>query len=75
MNCKHLVFLLLIIPVALFADILYPDSLYVIHEDTGYKILLGTSPEFIEKEFGQPNDINGVYMTLCAICPIKCYLY
>jgi hypothetical protein len=49
-------FVLLFIPFSLYADISFPESLYIIHEETGYKILLGTSPEFIEKEFGLPKE-------------------
>jgi hypothetical protein len=53
---KYKYFVLLIFVSSLtHAEIFFPDYLYVIHKETGYKILLGTSPRFIEKYFGKPN--------------------
>jgi hypothetical protein len=48
------ILLFIFIPVFSFGDIIFPESLYLIHRETGYKILVGTPPEFIEKFFGPP---------------------
>jgi hypothetical protein len=49
-------FLFLFIPVCLFAEIVYPESLYVIDKKFGYKLMIGTSPEFVENFFGKPKE-------------------
>jgi hypothetical protein len=41
-------------PMCVFSEITYPDSLYIIDKESGYKIMLGSSPEFAEIHFGQP---------------------
>ena len=56
MNKFSFVCLILFIPFSIFSDIVFPESLYVIDTESSYKIMLGVSPEFIEKEYGEPND-------------------
>ena len=53
---KKLLLLLItfVFPVFIFCDIVYPESLYIIDLKTGYKIMLGTSPYFIEREYNEP---------------------
>jgi hypothetical protein len=49
-----ILFLLFFPPLLSFGDIIFPDSLYVVHKETGYKIMIGTAPEFVERHFGKP---------------------
>jgi hypothetical protein len=41
-------------PYYLFSEIQYPESLYVEHTETGYRILLGSIPQNVEREYGHP---------------------
>jgi hypothetical protein len=55
MKKKNLFLILLIfIPYCLFSDIQYPESLYVKHNETEYRILLGSTPQRVIRRFGHP---------------------
>jgi hypothetical protein len=57
MKNKFVLFLLLFIPSYLFSDLQYPESLYVVHKESGYRILLGsTLYQNIERNFGNPTE-------------------
>ncbi len=51
---KYIIVFLLIVPWTLSADIDYPESLYIVHKETGYKLLLGSAPNFVKNFFGDP---------------------
>lgn len=46
---------------SLSAEISFPESLYVIHKESGYKILIGSSPYFIINKFGKPKHENVLF--------------
>jgi hypothetical protein len=54
MKRNYILVLLLLIPSYLFSDIRYPESLYLEHKQTGYRILLGSIPQYVEMEYGTP---------------------
>jgi len=55
------VFLLILIPISLFGEIIFPESVYLVDNETGFKIMLGLPPSFIENEYGPPKEKSIVY--------------
>ncbi|MCL2793514.1 MAG: hypothetical protein FWD87_10555 [Spirochaetaceae bacterium] len=58
-----LLFIVLLIPNILFADLFsypsdisFPESLFFIHRETGFRIMLGLPPEFVLTHFGKPSE-------------------
>jgi len=51
-----LIIVFVFIPFSLFGEITFPESVYLVDNETGFKIMLGQPPRFIEDEYGTPNE-------------------
>ena len=56
MNKQLIILFLVFIPFSLFGEITFPESMYVVDVETGFKIMLGLPPAFVEKEYGTPKE-------------------
>jgi len=61
MKKLQLVFLFVFVPIALHGEITFPDSVYVMDEETGFKIMLGLPPRYVELEYGTPKEKKLVF--------------